>query len=158
MALGKLAAAQKDSAFFVQTVTDADFKEKVLEFKGVAVVLFHADWYKSHGAIMLANFKQTASENAANDDVRFFIIHMDDNTDNFTKIHGLKAVPTCRYFRNGVLQDTIVGQVPASTIQWKLNNVCQNPAPNNRTSSPKISAKYPNGQDQHTVRPSALGL
>ena len=76
-------------------VNDANFQEEVLDFKGLVVIDFYADWCgpcKSFGPI----FEEFSNENS---DVKCVKINVDEST--ISRKYKVMSIPTVILFKDG---------------------------------------------------------
>ena len=84
-------------------VNDANFQEEVLDFKGLVVIDFYADWCgpcKSFGPI----FEEFSNENS---DVKCVKINVDEIT--ISRKYKVMSIPTVILFKDGEVCDRFVG-------------------------------------------------
>ena len=84
-------------------VNDANFQEEVLDFKGLVVIDFYADWCghcKSFGPI----FEEFSNENS---DVKCVKINVDEST--ISRKYKVMSIPTVILFKDGEVCDRFVG-------------------------------------------------
>jgi thioredoxin 1 len=100
----------------VTSVTDSEFKSKVLDAKNPVVVDFWASWCGPCKALAPI-VEDLAKEHSGKID--FYKLNIDENADTTTNFK-IKGIPTLLLFKNGKVVDQIVGAVPKSTIQSML--------------------------------------
>ena len=84
-------------------VNDANFQEEVLDFKGLVVIDFYADWCgpcKSFAPI----FEEFSNENS---DVKCVKINVDEST--ISRKYKVMSIPTVILFKDGEVCDRFVG-------------------------------------------------
>ena len=54
--------------------------------------------------------------------VKFCKVNVDDNPNTSSK-YGVMSIPTLLLFKNGQVEDTIVGAVPESTLKQKIDRI-----------------------------------
>lgn len=85
-------------------VDDNNFKENVLDFDGIVLVDFYADWCgpcKSFGPI----FEEFSNE--ASDNIRCCKLNVDESV--LSKKYKVMSIPTVILFKNGEVCDRFVG-------------------------------------------------
>lgn len=101
----------------VQAITDANFKEIVLESDKPVLVNFWAEWCgpcKMIGPII--EELSTEYEGKA----MIGKVNVDNNPDVSAKC-GIRSIPTILYFENGVIVDKQVGAAPKAALAKKLD-------------------------------------
>lgn len=86
-------------------LTDQNFKEEVLDYKGVAIVDFYADWCgpcKMMGPI----FEEAAKE--AGDKAKFGKLNVDEAQETAMK-YGVMSIPTIIVFKDGEVVSQVAG-------------------------------------------------
>jgi thioredoxin len=100
-------------------VTDAEFKEKVLDSKMPVLVDFWAAWCGP--CRMIAPFVEELAREYAGKAV---VAKLDTDANPQTPMsYGIMGIPTLLFFKNGQVVDRIVGAVPKSVIAKKLDAV-----------------------------------
>jgi len=100
-------------------VTDADFQSEVVEADVPVLVDFWATWCGP--CRMIA----PAIEELANEyEGRVKVVKVDvDNAQQTAQGFGIRSIPTLLIFQDGKVADQLVGAVPKSAIEDKLNTV-----------------------------------
>jgi len=99
-------------------ITDANFKELVLEAKGLVVVDCWAQWCgpcKMLGPIidqMATEFEGKAVIGKLN---------VDENPDT-TMAYGIRNIPAILFFKDGEVVDKQIGVSPASALRYKIES------------------------------------
>ncbi len=100
-------------------LTDANFKQEVMDYDGVAIVDFHAAWCapcKAFGP----TFDEFASELA--DGVKACKADV-DNCQSGAGAAGVMSVPTIAFFKNGQLVEKLMGNQPKEALTQKLAEI-----------------------------------
>ena len=98
-------------------VTDATFKQEVLEATPLTVVDFWAPWCGPCRMIAPV-IEELASEYTGR--VKFVKVNTDDNFESSSR-YGIRGIPTIGFFKGGQLVDTVVGAVPKKTLQTTID-------------------------------------
>lgn len=100
-------------------VTDAEFKEKVLDSKMPVLVDFWAAWCGP--CRMIAPFVEELAKEYAG---KAIVAKLDTDANPQTPMsYGIMGIPTLLFFKNGQVVDRIVGAVPKAVIAKKLDAV-----------------------------------
>ena len=100
----------------VAEVNTTNFDEEIVNYNGIAVVDFFAEWCgpcRKMGPI-LEEVEQELSSN-----VKFFKLNTDNNIE-MAKKYQVSGLPTLMVFKNGVPAERMVGLMPKSSI---INNI-----------------------------------
>jgi len=109
----------KDDEKDVQSISDKDFEDKVLNNDKPVVVEFGAVWCGSCH-IMDPVIKQLLTEF----DGRIEYCKIDvDEYDVTSKQYGIMDLPTLLFFKNGEVIDHIIGAVPKKILQGIFNRL-----------------------------------
>ncbi len=100
-------------------VTDAEFKEKVLDSPMPVLVDFWAAWCGP--CRMIAPFVEELAKEYAGKAV---VAKLDTDANPQTPMsYGIMGIPTLLFFKNGQVVDRIVGAVPKAVIAKKLDAI-----------------------------------
>lgn len=100
----------------MQIATDATFAKDVDQSTGVVLVDFWAAWCPPCRLIKPI-LEQLARE--YDGQVRVLTLDADDNPATASRF-GIRSLPTVLFFRDGVLQDRLVGAVPRGAFEQKI--------------------------------------
>jgi thioredoxin 1 len=100
------------------TFTDATFQDEVLNFKGVVLVDFWAEWCTPCKMIAPA-VHSIAEKYTADKTIKIGELNVDDNQETAMK-YNVMSIPTLLIFKDGAVVDTIVGLRPESDIEARL--------------------------------------
>lgn len=98
------------------TLTDGNFKEKVLNTDKVSIVDFWAEWCppcKTLGTSIDALAKEYEGKAVIGK------LNADENPE-VSMTYGVRSLPTILFFKNGKIVDKQVGLVPKSVLENKL--------------------------------------
>ncbi len=101
------------------TITDANFEREVIKSDIPVIIDFWATWCGPCKAIAPI-VEELAGE--YNGKVKVGKLDVDDNQQSAIK-YGVRSIPTLLIFKDGKLNNTIVGAVPKAQIVQKLNAV-----------------------------------
>lgn len=94
------------------------FKQEVIDYKGVALVDFYADWCGP--CRMLAPMLEELAEENAGKDVKIIKINVDTNPDLATE-YGITGIPAIFLFKAGQAKTSLVGVQPKEMYQEKID-------------------------------------
>lgn len=97
-------------------VTDADFAQQVEQTDGLTIVDFWATWC-GPCRMIAPILDQLATEYAGK--VRITKLDVDQNIQTATRFN-VRSIPMLLFFKDGKLVDQIVGAVPRTAIEAKL--------------------------------------
>ena len=87
------------------TLTDKNFKEEVLDYKGTAIVDFYADWC-GPCKMMAPIFEEAAKE--AGDKAKFGKLNVDEARETAMK-YGVMSIPTIIVYKDGQVVSQAAG-------------------------------------------------
>lgn len=97
-------------------LTDSNFKEKVMDQEGVAVVDFWAEWCGPCRAIgPVIEALSTEYEGKVN----VGKLNVDNNS-NVPSQYGITSIPAVLFFKNGQIVDKLVGAQPKGNFVKKI--------------------------------------
>lgn len=100
----------------VVQVTDADFKQRVVEGQGLTIVDFWAEWCAP--CRMIAPILEELAQEYAGK-VTIAKLNVDENPQTAARL-GIRSIPTLLFFRGGERVDQVIGAVPRGVIQSKI--------------------------------------
>lgn len=100
-----------------KVVTDATFKQDVLESKLLVLVLFGAPWC---GPCRMVTPVVNELSEQYDGQIKVFSLDVDENP-SVASQYGIKSVPTIMIYRNGQKIDMVVGAVAKTTLVKTLN-------------------------------------
>ena len=103
----------------LQHVTEANFKEIVLESEKPVLVDFWAEWCgpcKALGPVLEEISSHTS------DQVNIVKLNVDDSRELANK-YGIRGIPTMLFFKNGEVVSTLVGNQPRNEILETIKNL-----------------------------------
>jgi len=104
-----------------KSVTDKNFKEDVLDFEGLVVVDFWAEWCgpcKILGPII----DSVAEKHSSNKRLKLVKLDVDNNPKTQSE-YRVMSIPTLMFFKNGELIETVVGLRSENDIEAMINNL-----------------------------------
>jgi thioredoxin 1 len=99
--------------------TTASFDKDVLRSSTPVVVDFYADWC-GPCKMLAPQLEKLAAEFAGK--VKVVKVNVDDENDLAVQ-YGISGIPTLVFFRDGRPEDTVVGLVPAGTLEEKVKSL-----------------------------------
>lgn len=103
----------------MQQVTDGTFKTEVLDYKGVVLVDFWAEWCPPCKAL-----SPIISELAEDYNDKVKVLKMDTDSNPQTAMsYNINSIPTVIIFKDGKVVDTMVGLRQKIDYMSKLNNL-----------------------------------
>jgi thioredoxin 1 len=100
----------------VVQVTDADFKQRVVDGQGLTIVDFWAEWCAP--CRMIAPILEELAQEYAGK-VTIAKLNVDENPQTAARL-GIRSIPTLLFFRGGERVDQVIGAVPRGVIQSKI--------------------------------------
>lgn len=101
----------------MEKFTDENFKEKVLEAKGVVVVDFWAPWCTPCNRLAPV-IKELAEDNAGTPIGK---LNVDDN-ETIARKYQINSIPTVIIFKDGKVVETFKGMARKSSLQKAIND------------------------------------
>ena len=99
----------------VQSVSDTEFEQEVLNATGPVLVDFWAEWCGPCKALMPI-VEEMATE--MGDRLKVVKVNIDENPNAPTK-YGVRGIPTLMIFKDGQVVETKVGSMPkAQLFEW----------------------------------------
>jgi thioredoxin 1 len=98
--------------------TDANFQESALDYKGVTVVDFGAEWC-GPCRMIAPIIEELAAEYG--DTARIGKLDVDDNPEISMK-YGVRSIPTLLFLRNGEILEKHVGLMTKQGLKSKLDS------------------------------------
>ncbi|MBN2016490.1 thioredoxin [Candidatus Dojkabacteria bacterium] len=105
-------------------LTSQNFKEEVLDFDGVVVIDFWADWC-GPCKMLSPVIEEVSSEFADNEKVKVCKVNVDENSD-LAQEYGIMSIPALKFFRGGEIVHELVGLQPRDAIIESLNKLIAN--------------------------------
>ncbi len=100
-------------------VTDGTFEEEVIKSSQPVVVDMWAPWCGP--CRMVAPVVESLSEKYKGR-VKFCKLNVDENSKTAVRYH-IMSIPTMMFFKNGEVVDTVIGALPESALQPKVDNL-----------------------------------
>ena len=98
-------------------LTDANFKEKVLDSDKIALVDFWAEWCgpcRMIGPVVEELYKEYDGKAVIGK------VNVDENSDVSSK-YGIRSIPTILFFKNGEIVDKQIGVAPKNVLKEKID-------------------------------------
>ena len=102
----------------IKQINETDFESEVLKSIVPVLVDFYADWCGP--CKMVAPTMEKLSEEY-DGKVKFVKINVDDNQELSSK-YDIMSIPTAMLFKNGNVEDSIVGAYPAAAYRQRLEH------------------------------------
>jgi len=103
----------------IRHLNEKNFDQEILLYQGLALVDFWAEWCGPCKRISPI-IDQIALENAGK--LKVAKVDVDSNP-VLAQRYGIQSIPSLLFFKNGKLVDQIVGAVPKSEIQNKIDQL-----------------------------------
>ena len=100
-------------------LTDENFPQEVLEYPGVVLVEFVADWC-GYCQIMAPVVRRVVSDKQ--DRIKTGKLDVDENLQT-AREYAIRTLPTIIFFQNGKIVDHVTGVVPEKVIAAKLEAI-----------------------------------
>jgi thioredoxin 1 len=101
----------------VKQINESDFESEVLNSAVPVLVDFYADWCGP--CKMVAPTMEKLSEEYGSK-VKFVKINVDENQELSSK-YDIMSIPTAMLFKNGSVEDSIIGAYPATAYRQRLD-------------------------------------
>lgn len=102
-------------------ISDSSFEDEVLKSDKPVLVDFWAPWCGPCRAIAPAIEELSKSHS---DTFKFTKCNVDDNPITPSKFE-VRSIPTLIFFKNGVVQEQIIGMVPKTKLEETINSIIQ---------------------------------
>jgi thioredoxin 1 len=111
----------KGDLLTLTALTKENFEEQVLRYKGLALVEFTKEWYGSSQIITLM-LEKLAS--VYQERIKFCYLECDIHDPIAEKFY-IQEFPTILVFRNGSVQDRIVGMISIRSLNERIDNLLE---------------------------------
>ncbi len=105
------------------TVTDALFEQEVLKSNTLTIVDFWAPWCGP--CRMIAPLIDEAAERY-NGQLKVVKVNVDENPET-SRHYGVTSIPTLLFFKNGEIVDRLLGFVPRSQLEIRIERLLAAP-------------------------------
>ena len=105
----------------VMVVNDDNFESEVVQFSGVVLVDFFADWC-GPCRYLAPTIEKLSEEYAADEKVKFVKLNVDEARAAAVK-YGIRAIPTIVVFKDGAEADRLQGVQPAEQIKTCIDGL-----------------------------------
>jgi len=105
-----------DNAAVIE-VSDGDFAEKIEESSGLAMVDFWAEWCGP--CRMVAPIVEQLAEEYQEKGMKVGKLDVDSNPQTASRF-GIRSIPSILFFKDGEHVDTVIGAVPKTHLQQKI--------------------------------------
>jgi thioredoxin 1 len=100
-------------------ITDENFQQEVMDFKGLVLIDFWAEWC-TPCKILEPIIAKLSEKYAGKENIKIGKLNVDDSPDTAMS-YGVMSIPTMLFIKNGEIVDTIVGLRSESDIDSKIS-------------------------------------